>query len=476
MPARRLVTGNPDCCAVSSSNCPGGIWPGALCTCRDGTWSPAVHINQGCYYSATTCLGNIYSSAIYRAGRTVFYRAATSRDGTGSPAVVSGQWPVSAAEPAAMQYPHTQHKILFQASGMENYREIVIASKFERGQAVGEQPCRALSARPADIRNITAAEKYKYSVQLLPERVQSTSGQQAGRSLLPTLPTTQQYAFTMSLSKPPQSIDCGHPDRRVDKKGLMRFCPQCAALAKPQREILVDFCELLQPSEEDVARLQTALALLSVGQGPDFKLENTMKQERSSLFSPGARSSLGLPTMKTEALTPYTSWGAGSLGGGVTSNPPSPTNSMFLMGGRDGYGVEYKDERKDQPWDEKHGLELAAYDECFQQGLSAGAMATVEKVFPEECGMIKEEAHESGYDKGYCDGYATREQEQERAGERPADYWAEEEDGSDVYSGEGDNLAGPDAGDSDEPSADEFYMDEEQFGENEEDRTDGEEQ
>ena len=37
-----------------------------------------------------------------------------------------------------------------------------------REQAGKEQPCRALSTRPADIRNVTAVEKYKCSVQLQP--------------------------------------------------------------------------------------------------------------------------------------------------------------------------------------------------------------------------------------------------------------------------------------------------------------------
>ena len=56
---------------------------------------------------------------------------------------------------------------------MENYREVVIASKFVREQAGKEQPCRALSTRPADIRNVTAVEKYKCLVQLQPEEARA---------------------------------------------------------------------------------------------------------------------------------------------------------------------------------------------------------------------------------------------------------------------------------------------------------------
>ena len=303
----------------------------------------------------------------------------------------------------------TQHKILFQTN-----EKIVIASEFERR----EQPGRALSAGIGNV-----VENYKCSVQLRPETAQpggdtqSACSQQLGRSSLPTLPTTQQHTIAMN-HKPPQSVDCGHVK---PNKALSSFCPTCAELARQQREILLDFGEritnlgLLQPSEEDVARLQVALAQVKVEQGckdTETTAPPAMKQERFSLFSSeGAGGSLGFPIKKPEAPTPYTSWGAGGLGGGpcggrATSNLPSPTNSMFKFEARDNKkGVDFVYERQDQPWFEECEQEVAVFDDYFQQGRSAGAVATVEKVFPEECGMIREEGHQAGISSGYKDGY-----------------------------------------------------------------------
>ena len=102
----------PACWVVTSDNRPGGLWPGAHQTTSGCYFGSSSCARLGCTnHSATPCLVRIYSSAIFRADGKRSYSAITCGDGTWSPAV---NRPVSAAEPAAMQDSHTQHKILFQ--------------------------------------------------------------------------------------------------------------------------------------------------------------------------------------------------------------------------------------------------------------------------------------------------------------------------------------------------------------------------
>ena len=125
VPACRLVTGQPSgdgtvfyTACLGSSSGDGTVFYTACLS------SSAHQTTSGCYFgssscarlgctnhSATPCLVRIYSSAIFRADGKRSYSAITCGDGTWSPAV---NRPVSAAEPAAMQDSHTQHKILFQ--------------------------------------------------------------------------------------------------------------------------------------------------------------------------------------------------------------------------------------------------------------------------------------------------------------------------------------------------------------------------
>ena len=467
VPACRLVTGKPSgdgtvfytaCLSSSALQTTSGCCPSPCARqgCTSATLAAGTPSHSETFYF---CPGFGALKTNDMAGKLV--KTVSRETGSGGP-----RRPVISAVSGLMQSLRnqncTQHKILFQTN-----EKIVIASEFERR----EQPGRALSAGIGNV-----VENYKCSVQLRPETAQpggdtqSACSQQLGRSSLPTLPTTQQHTIAMN-HKPPQSVDCGHVK---PNKALSSFCPTCAELARQQREILLDFGEritnlgVVQPSKEEVARLQIALAQVKVG--PDAA--PAVKQEQPSLFSSGAGGSLNFP-IKQEAPTLYSFPGAASLGGGPcggrgTSNPPSPSNSMFKFTGigADGCGGTVVTEKVEEDWNEKFKQEIDVMDEYYERGRVAGAISTVEKVFPSEMQYQYEEGRQaglnSGYGDGFDDGYARRdtealEQEQERI-ERAAVYSDNEyEDENGSTWGDGlPNLAGPDAMESDEFSLDEF--------------------
>ena len=310
-----------------------------------------------------------------------------------------------------MQDPHTRQKTLFPnieiTKAVEIYQRVVIA---RYGSTNCWEPPR-LRARASS---------------------HSTGSQQCTGSHHSTLSTMSNCGHTGSAGKP----------------GQRRFCNLCSAVAEAQRNMLLDFAELLEPSEKDMEKLQAGLATLAL----ECKLEkeNTVKREQPSPFSSGAANSLG----------------GGPSGGRATPNSPSPTNSMFKFTGvgADGCGGVVVSESNEANWSEKQKQEIDDMDEYYDMGWIAGSVATVEKVFPAEMQYQYEEGRQAGlntgYGEGYNDGYAEAgAQEEERAALDSPHYsdWEEEEDESDLG-----GLDGLDA-----PVSDEFSQ--------EEDGADGEE-